>query len=96
MISLYNGYRVLARCFVFPVAIFILVVYNAYSGGKNIKQNDYNKIRNHWKCLKAKLIKEENELGSVTTRLKLRTMKIRNEKSIEGLQSCDTTFTNGI
>lgn len=30
------------------------------------------KIRNYWKYLKAKLKKEENELGSVTTQLKLK------------------------
>ncbi|MDL2256925.1 Fic family protein [Bacteroidales bacterium OttesenSCG-928-I14] len=35
-------------------------------------QDDYNKVRNYWKYLKAKLKKEGNELGSVTTQLKLR------------------------
>ena len=35
-------------------------------------EDDYRKVRNYWKYLKAKLIKEENELGSVTTQLKLR------------------------
>ena len=34
-------------------------------------QNDYNKTRNYWKYLKAKLRKEENELVSATTQLKL-------------------------
>jgi cell filamentation protein len=34
-------------------------------------QNDYEKTRNYWKFLKAKLKKEGNELGSVTTQLKL-------------------------
>ncbi len=34
-------------------------------------QDDYNKNRNYWKYLKAKLKKEENELGSVTIQLKL-------------------------
>ena len=33
--------------------------------------NDYEKARNYWKYLKAKLRKEGNELGSVTTQLKL-------------------------
>jgi cell filamentation protein len=35
-------------------------------------QDDYNKTRNYWKYLKARLKKEGNELGSVTTQLKLR------------------------
>lgn len=34
-------------------------------------QNDYSKSRNYWKYLKAKLKKENNELVSVTTQLKL-------------------------
>jgi len=34
-------------------------------------QNDYNKTRNYWKYLKAKLKKENSELVSVTTQLKL-------------------------
>lgn len=34
-------------------------------------QDDYEKNRNYWKYLKAKLKKEGNELGSVTTQLKL-------------------------
>lgn len=36
-------------------------------------QDDYQKTRNYWKYLKAKLKKEGNELGSVTTQLKLKT-----------------------
>lgn len=35
------------------------------------KQNDYEKTRNYWKYLKSKLKKEGNELGSVTTQMKL-------------------------
>jgi cell filamentation protein len=35
------------------------------------EQNDYEKNRNYWKYLKAKLKKENNQLGSVTTQLKL-------------------------
>lgn len=35
------------------------------------EESDYSKIRNYWKYLKAKLKKEKNELGSVTTQLKL-------------------------
>ena len=34
-------------------------------------QNDYNKVRNYWKYLKAKLKKEDSELVSTTTQLKL-------------------------
>lgn len=34
-------------------------------------QNDYTKTRNYWKYLKAKLKKENNELVSATTQLKL-------------------------
>ena len=34
-------------------------------------QNDYTKTRNYWKYLKAKLKKENNQLGSVTNQLKL-------------------------
>lgn len=33
---------------------------------------DYRKNRNYWKYLKAKLKKENNELGSVTTQLKIK------------------------
>jgi len=35
------------------------------------EENDYNKVRNYWKYLKAKLKKENNELGSGTNQLKL-------------------------
>jgi cell filamentation protein len=34
-------------------------------------QNDYTKTRNYWKYLKAKLKKENSEVGSITTQLKL-------------------------
>lgn len=34
-------------------------------------QDDYNKNRNYWKYLKAKLKKENSEVGSVTTQLKI-------------------------
>ncbi|MDR3339102.1 MAG: cell filamentation protein Fic, partial [Candidatus Symbiothrix sp.] len=34
-------------------------------------ENDYNKNRNYWKYLKAKLKKESSEVVSVTTQLKL-------------------------
>ena len=36
-----------------------------------IDQNDYTKTRNYWKYLKAKLKKEDSELVSTTTQLKL-------------------------
>lgn len=35
------------------------------------EENDYTKVRNYWKYLKAKLKKENNELVSATTQLKL-------------------------
>ncbi|MFN8277911.1 MAG: Fic family protein [Chitinophagales bacterium] len=35
------------------------------------EETDYNKVRNYWKYLKAKLKKENNELVSATTQLKL-------------------------
>lgn len=35
------------------------------------EENDYNKIRNYWKYLKTKLKKENNQLVSATTQLKL-------------------------
>jgi cell filamentation protein len=35
------------------------------------QENDYQKNRNYWKFLKAKLKKENNQLGSATTQLKL-------------------------
>ena len=34
-------------------------------------QNDYAKTRNYWKYLKAKLKKENSQLGSATTQLKI-------------------------
>jgi cell filamentation protein len=34
-------------------------------------QDDYNKTRNYWKYLKAKLKKEESQLVSITTQLKI-------------------------
>ena len=35
------------------------------------EEADYTKVRNYWKYLKAKLKKENNQLVSVTTQLKL-------------------------
>ena len=34
-------------------------------------QDDYNKTRNYWKYLKSKLKKEENQVVSATTQLKI-------------------------
>jgi len=34
-------------------------------------QSDYNKTRNYWKYLKAKLKKEGSQVVSITTQLKL-------------------------
>ena len=35
------------------------------------EENDYSKVRNYWKYLKAKLKMEKNKLVSATTQLKL-------------------------
>ena len=40
------------------------------------EQDDYKKNRNYWKYLKAKLRKEQIELVSVTTQLKLKLITI--------------------
>lgn len=34
-------------------------------------QNDYTKTRNYWKCLKVKLKKENSQVVSATTQLKI-------------------------
>lgn len=34
-------------------------------------EDDYQKTRNYWKYLKAKLKREGNELGNITTQMKL-------------------------
>lgn len=52
-------------------------------------QDDYNKTRNYWKYLKAKLKKEGNELGSVTTQFKLKSpdgkMRLSNTLDYAGI-----------
>ncbi len=52
-------------------------------------QDDYTKTRNYWKYLKAKLKKEGNELGSVTTQLKLKSpdgkMRLSNVLDYDGI-----------
>jgi cell filamentation protein len=47
------------------------------------EQDDYQKNRNYWKYLKAKLSKEQNEVVSVTTQLKLllRTTRLTHVRS---------------
>ncbi len=40
------------------------------------EQDDYEKNRNYWKFLKAKLRKEQSELVSATTQLKLKLITI--------------------
>ncbi|MCX6176160.1 MAG: cell filamentation protein Fic, partial [Bacteroidetes bacterium] len=35
------------------------------------EENDYHRVRNYWKYLKAKLKKENNQLVSATTQLKI-------------------------
>jgi len=35
------------------------------------EENDYQRVRNYWKYLKAKLKKEKNQLGSATIQLKI-------------------------
>ena len=40
------------------------------------EQDDYEKNRNYWKFLKAKLRKEQSELLSATTQLKLKLITI--------------------
>jgi len=62
------------------------------------EQDDYNKVRNYWKYLKAKLKKENNELVSVTTQLKLRTpdgkMRLTDTLDSDGITSLAKHFPN--
>ena len=62
------------------------------------EQDDYNKVRNYWKYLKAKLKKEGNELVSTTTQLKLRTpddkMRLTDTLDSEGVISLAKHFPN--
>ena len=59
-------------------------------------QDDYNKTRNYWKYLKAKLKKEGNELGSATTQLKLKSpdgkMRLSNVLDYEGIIALGKQF----
>ena len=45
------------------------------------EETDYNKTRNYWKYLKAKLKKENNQLGSATTQLKLTAADVKKYNS---------------
>lgn len=59
-------------------------------------QDDYNKTRNYWKYLKAKLKKEGNELGSVTTQFKLKSpdgkMRLSNVLDYDGIIALGKQF----
>ncbi|MDP3436057.1 MAG: Fic family protein [Bacteroidales bacterium] len=59
-------------------------------------QDDYNKTRNYWKYLKAKLKKEGNELGSITTQLKLKSpdgkIRLSNVLDYDGIISLGKQF----
>ncbi|OAV66852.1 cell filamentation protein Fic [Bacteroidales bacterium Barb6XT] len=59
-------------------------------------QDDYTKMRNYWKYLKAKLKKEGNELGSVTTQLKLKSpdgkMRFSNVLDYDGIIALGKQF----
>jgi len=61
-------------------------------------QDDYTKTRNYWKYLKAKLRKEGNELGSVTTQLKLKSpdgkKRLSNVLDSEGVITLAKHFPN--
>ncbi|MDR1680071.1 MAG: Fic family protein [Prevotellaceae bacterium] len=62
------------------------------------EQDDYAKTRNYWKYLKAKLKKEGNELGSVTTQLKLKSpdgkMHLSNVLDLNGVMELAKQFPN--
>lgn len=61
-------------------------------------QDDYTKTRNYWKYLKAKLRKEGNELGSLTTQLKLKApdgkRRLSNVLDYDGVISLAKHFPN--
>lgn len=61
-------------------------------------QDDYNKARNYWKYLKAKLKNEGSELGSVTTQLKLKSpdgkLRLSNVLDYEGIIALGKQFPN--
>lgn len=59
-------------------------------------QDDYTKTRNYWKYLKAKLKKEGNELGSVTTQLRLKSpdgkLRLSNVLDYDGIIALGKQF----
>jgi len=59
-------------------------------------QDGYAKTRNYWKYLKAKLKKEGNELGSITTQLKLKSpdgkMRLSNVLDYNGIIALGKQF----
>lgn len=61
-------------------------------------QDDYNKARNYWKYLKAKLKNEGSELGSVTTQLKLKSpdgkLRLSNVLDYKGIIALGKQFPN--
>jgi len=58
--------------------------------------DDYDKARNYWKYLKAKLKKENNQVGSITTHFKLRSpdgkMRLSNVLDDDGVASLARHF----
>ncbi len=62
------------------------------------EQDDYEKNRNYWKYLKAKLKKEANELVSATTQLKLTApdgkKRLSDVLDSEGVQALAKNFPN--
>lgn len=62
------------------------------------QQDDYEKNRNYWKYLKAKLKKEQSELVSVTTQLKMKTpdgkMRLTNVMDMDAVRQLAMAFPN--
>lgn len=62
------------------------------------KQDDYEKNRNYWKYLKAKLKKENSEVVSATTQLKLMApdgkMRLTDVMDMDGIKSLAVSFPN--
>ncbi|MCQ2337599.1 MAG: Fic family protein [Paludibacteraceae bacterium] len=62
------------------------------------QQDDYEKNRNYWKYLKAKLKKEQSELVSVTTQLKMKTpdgkMRLTDVMDMDAVRQLAMAFPN--
>jgi len=62
------------------------------------QQDDYEKNRNYWKYLKAKLKKEENEVVSATTQLKLKApdgkMRLTDVMDMDAVRKLALSFPN--